>query len=161
MKRFTKTIMICAAALLAVSTFAALAQQTPAAKPPYTPGLGEFMTVTQVRHAKLWLAGNANNWDLADYEIDELKEGLEDAAKYVPTYKDMEVGKMIESIIMKPISDVESAIKARDRAKFAAAFDKLSESCNSCHQAANRAFIVIQRPASSAFPNQNFSPARK
>src|SRR5690242_16535093 len=84
-------------------------------KPAFTPGLGEFMTFTQVRHAKLWLAGNAGNWELADYEIDELKEGLEDVAKYVPTYKDMPVGRMIESTIMKPIADVEQAIKARDR----------------------------------------------
>jgi hypothetical protein len=133
---------------------------TPAG-PIFTPGLGEFMTFTQVRHAKLWLAGNAGNWELADYEIDELKEGLEDAAKYVPTYKDMPIGKMIESTIMKPIAEVEQAIKARDRSKFTSAFDKLSQACNSCHQATNRAFIVIQRPANSAFPNQSFTPAQR
>ena len=119
------------------------------------------MTVTQARHAKLWLAGNAANWELADYEVDELKEGLEDAAKYVPVYKDMPVGKMIETIIMAPIDEVEKAIKARDRAKFTSSFDKLTGACNSCHQASNRAFIVIQRPASSSFPNQNFSPVKR
>jgi hypothetical protein len=130
------------------------------AKPAFTPGLGEFMTFTQVRHAKLWLAGNAGNWELADYEIDELKEGLEDVAKYVPTYKDMPVGKLIETT-MKPIAEVEQAIKARDRSKFTSAFDKLSQACNSCHQATNRAFIVIQRPANSAFPNQSFTPVQR
>jgi hypothetical protein len=128
---------------------------------PATPGLGEFMTFTQIRHAKLWLAGNVGNWELADYEIDELKEGLEDVAKYVPTYKDMPVGKLIESTIMKPIAEVEQAIKARDRSKFASAFDKLSQACNSCHQATNRSFIVIQRPANSAFPNQSFTPVQR
>jgi hypothetical protein len=46
------------------------------AKEPYAPGLGEFMTATQLRHAKLWFAGKANNWDLAAYEIDEIMEGL-------------------------------------------------------------------------------------
>src|SRR5262245_38835007 len=131
------------------------------AKPAFTPGLGEFMTFTQVRHAKLWLAGNAGNWELADYEIDELKEGLEDVAKYVPTYKDMPVGRMIESTIMKPIAEVEQAIKARDRVKFASAFDKLSQACNSCHQATSRSFIVIQRPTNSAFPNQSFAPVQR
>src|SRR5262249_8005861 len=50
-------------------------------KEPYEPGLGEFMTATQLRHAKLWFAGKQNNWDLAAYEIDEIKEGLEDAAR--------------------------------------------------------------------------------
>ena len=45
--------------------------------PAYKPELIEFMIFTQIRHAKLWLAGNAGNWELADYEIDELKEVLE------------------------------------------------------------------------------------
>ena len=48
---------------------------------PYTPGLVEFMMQVQSHHAKLWLAGNARNWDLADYQVDELKELLEDTEK--------------------------------------------------------------------------------
>jgi len=158
MKRLTITSLLLA---LTGGHFAFGQQPATPAKSTFTPGLGEFMTFTQVRHAKLWLAGNAGNWELADYEIDELKEGLEDVAKYVPTYKDMPVGKMIESTIMKPIAEVEQAIKARDRSKFSSAFDKLSQACNSCHQATNRSFIVIQRPANSAFPNQSFNPAQR
>jgi hypothetical protein len=157
-----KAVAITSVLLALIGADLAFGQQpaTPA-KPSFTPGLGEFMTFTQVRHAKLWLAGNAGNWELADYEIDELKEGLEDVAKYVPTYKDMPVGRMIESTIMKPIAEVEQAIKARDRVKFASAFDKLSQACNSCHQATNRSFIVIQRPTNSAFPNQSFAPVQR
>jgi hypothetical protein len=128
---------------------------------PYSPGLVEFMMHVQNHHAKLWLAGNARNWDLADYQVDELKELLEDIAKRVPDYKGTPVGKMIESTAMPPIDDVESAIKARDLAKFTAAFDKLTAACNACHEAANRGFIVIQRPAISSFPNQSFAPRRK
>jgi hypothetical protein len=51
--------------------------------------------------------------------------------------------------------------KARDREKFAVAFDKATAACNTCHVGANRGFIVIQRPATSAFPNQSFAPKRK
>jgi hypothetical protein len=38
------------------------------------------MTLTQMRHAKLWFAGQAANWPLAAYELDELHEGMQDAA---------------------------------------------------------------------------------
>ena len=62
MKRIVATAMALAASVL----FAA-AQP---AKDSYAPGLGEFMTATQLRHAKLWFAGKENNWDLAAYEID-------------------------------------------------------------------------------------------
>ena len=54
---------------------------------PCAPGLGEIMTLTQMRHAKLWFAGEAGNWPLASYELHELKEGFADAVKHHPTHK--------------------------------------------------------------------------
>ena len=41
------------------------------------PGLGEYMTTIQLHAGKLWFAANAMNWDLARYELDELKETME------------------------------------------------------------------------------------
>ncbi len=46
---------------------------------PYAPGLGEIMGGIQTHHAKLWYAGINDNWKLAQYEIDELKERFEQA----------------------------------------------------------------------------------
>jgi hypothetical protein len=128
---------------------------------PSGAGLGEVMLFTQMRHAKLWLAGRAGNWELADYQIDELKEGFDDAVRHFPTYDSIPVGSMIQSMMTGPIGKVEAAIKARDSQKFTASFDMLTAACNSCHGAANRAFIVIERPGTSAFPNQSFAPRRK
>ena len=93
---------------------------------PYEPGLIEFMAHVQSHHAKIWLAGNARNWELAEYQADELKELLEEIAKRVPEYKDVPVGKMIETTTMAPIGEIEAAIKARDSKAFATAFDKLT-----------------------------------
>jgi hypothetical protein len=158
------TIAAAITVTLALRMFSASAESSASAatgaKEPYSPGIAEIMVMTQVRHAKLWLAGDVRNWDLADYQIDELKEGLEDVVKHFPVYKEMPVGQMIETTIMTPIAEVEKAIKARDRAKFVSTFDKLTDACNTCHQAANRAFIVVQRPAASTFPNQSFAPKR-
>jgi hypothetical protein len=67
---------------------------------------------------------------------------------------------MIEATIMAPIAEVEAAVKARDRAKFVSAFDKLTAACNTCHESSNRPFIVVQRPTGSAFPNQSFAPKK-
>ncbi|MBX9773773.1 MAG: hypothetical protein K2Y71_05105 [Xanthobacteraceae bacterium] len=128
---------------------------------PYEPGLVEYMMTVQTHHTKLWLAGNARNWDLADYQLDELKELMEDIAKRIPVYKDVPVGSMIEAVSMSNIGDIEVAIKARNPKGFASAFDKLTAACNACHVTAKRAFIVVQRPATSPFPNQSFAPKRK
>src|SRR5438128_1393337 len=48
----------------------------------YKPGLGEFMSSIQVHHEKLWFAGMNENWQLADFEINEIKEAIEDIQTY-------------------------------------------------------------------------------
>jgi hypothetical protein len=126
----------------------------------YVPGLGELMARIQVNHAKLWLAGEARNWDLADYQLGEMKEVFSDVQDFSPRYKNVPVGEMIEAIMTGTINDLEGAIATRDFARFSSSFDKLTESCNSCHAAAGRGYIAIQRPARSDFSNQNFAPAK-
>jgi cytochrome c553 len=145
-------------AVLAVVATSSPATSEPAQ--PYAPGLVEYMLTAQSHHAKLWLAGNARNWNLADYQLDELKELLEDVAKRIPRYRDVPVGQMIEAATLPSLEEVEAAIKMRNGRAFATAFDKLTAACNACHEAANRGFIVIRRPAMSPFPNQSFSPRK-
>jgi hypothetical protein len=155
-----KQAMIAAIVALVAALAGGLAAGEPA-KEPHGPSLIDVMLTTQSHHAKLWYAGSARNWELADYQIDEMKEGLEDAAKLIPDYKGVPVGSMIANLMMPPIAEVEEAIKAQDRVKFMAAYDKLTAACNACHQGSNRGFIVIQRPAGPAFLNQTFAPKRK
>jgi hypothetical protein len=130
-------------------------------KEPYTPGLGEIMTLQQMRHLKLYLAGKAGNWALADYELDELKEGYEDIGKYFPTKDDVPTGQMAAAIVEKEVADLNKAIGAKSAKDFAAAYDRLTASCNACHQASKKPFIVVQRPTTNPYANQSFAPPRK
>lgn len=66
----------------------------------YIPGLGDIMGPIQMRHAKLWFAGTKGNWPLAGYELDEIKEGFEDAARFQPEYEGRPIAKMVEEIIV-------------------------------------------------------------
>ena len=127
---------------------------------PYVPGLGEIMTLQQMRHAKLWFAGAAHNWPLADYELDELKEGFDDAAKLHRVHEGVPVGEMIAKLTPGPLEEISAAISKKDTAGFARAFDHLSAACNTCHQAANHGFIRIGRPAAPPFGNQIFELGR-
>src|SRR5215470_13247783 len=126
-----------------------------AGKETYSSGLGEIMSLQQMRHLKLWFAGAAKNWPLADYELDELKEGFDDLIKFFPVKDDMKIGQMAGSTAVPVLPEVKSAIDARDGKKFAAAFDKLTAACNTCHQSTKHEFIVIRRPTSSPDANQS------
>ena len=67
---------------------AVLAMFAAGCSPGYTPGLGELMTLQQMRHDKLWRAAQAQNWELAAYELDELEEGFDVVVRFHPTHKD-------------------------------------------------------------------------
>jgi hypothetical protein len=127
----------------------------------YSPGLGEIMSLQQMRHSKLWFAGNARNWDLAGYEFDELKEGFEDVGKLFPTVNAVSLAPVIDGINGKELADLGKAIEARDLGKFATSFDRLSAACNACHQSTKHPFIVIQRPTTLSYTNQSFAPSRE
>jgi len=133
---------------------------TKAAK-PYSPRIGDIMILMQIRHAKLWFAGNARNWELADFELDELKEGLEDIEKLFPTIEGVAMPPVIDALNDGEIAQLTKAIEAQDRAKFASAFDRLTAACNACHQVTKHAFIVIQRPTAPPLTNQSFAPQRR
>ena len=122
------------------------------------PGLGEIMSLQQMRHLKLWFAGSAANWELAAYELDELKEGFDDVLKRFPTHDGLALAPLVKMIAGREIPELEKAIDARDAAKFVSAFDALTAGCNGCHQSAKHGFIVIQRPSSLPYSNQSFSP---
>jgi hypothetical protein len=150
--------LVVSAGLAAVSVSAQNAPgPTPAApaagNPTDIPGLGEVMTLQQLRHIKLWFAGSAGNWALADYEIGELNEGFEDADKLVG-------GGTVEKMVGGPIKALQKAVGDKNSAAFAAAFDGLTAGCNSCHHLLAHPFIVIRRPTLLPYSDQVFAPAK-
>jgi hypothetical protein len=73
------------------------------------PGLGEYMTTIQLHAGKLWFAANATNWDLAQYELDELKETME-AAKFLNAEKN---GVKISSVLDVVLQNSDCASRRR------------------------------------------------
>ena len=129
----------------------------------YVPGLGEMMSLQQMRHVKLWFAGQAENWELADYELDELGEGFDDIVKYHPTHEESPVAPKdaIPRMIPGPLMDLRSAVDKKDMKAFGAAYDSLTQACNDCHRATNFGFNQVKRPDSNPYPNQIFTPAKQ
>lgn len=129
---------------------------------PYVPGLGEIMSLTQMRHLKLWFAGQAENWALAAYETDELEEGFSDVVTFHPTHKGSPtpLSQLIPEFSAGPIEALRSAIEHRDLVEFTVAYDSLTQGCNGCHRAAAFSFNVVERPSANPYSNQDFDPPR-
>jgi len=115
----------------------------------------------QLRHIKLGLAGSEQNWAYAAYELAQLRETFADLADILPKYRDLSIPDMITSTVKNPLAALDRAIQAKDGNEFSAAYRQLTASCNTCHEAYDRAVIVIQVPTLSVFPDQDFHPPAK
>ena len=155
-----RLLWLCLAAAPALALVASASARSADTAAPYVPGLGEIMAATQMRHLKLWYAGAAQNWPLADYEVDELAEGFADAARYHPHHKDAPrpLPELIPQFTAAPIAALRTAIAAHNPVDFAAAYDALTAGCNGCHAAAGFAFNVVTRPTANPYSNQQFAP---
>ena len=121
----------------------------------YKPGLGEFMTGIQEHHAKLWFAGTNKNWKLADFEVHEIGETLDDIKKYCTDRPEVKsIG-----IIDPAISNINTAIQKKDLASFKSGFVTLTNNCNSCHKDNQHGFNIITIPSAPPVTNQDFRPA--
>jgi hypothetical protein len=120
------------------------------------------MSATQMRHLKLWYAGQAENWPLAAYEVDELEEGFADAARFHPQHKEapQPLTKLIPEFTAGPVEAMRKAIAERSQPQFVAAYDSLTRGCNGCHAAAQFSFNVVVTPAANPYSNQRFEPTR-
>ncbi|HET6632337.1 MAG TPA: hypothetical protein VFG73_06470 [Rhodanobacteraceae bacterium] len=181
-------VFVAAATLAAsVASWVALASAAPAASPATTPTdaelkaqvaklsaqlaalekrvpapeLGQQMLELQIRHDRLWWAGQAKNWNLAYFMVGELGEALRgieetngDAAELQP----QRLSEVMPSIMNPAVKGVQKALASKDPAKFAAAFDRLSAACSACHQVAGSGFLHIQRPSTPLLDNLRYEP---
>jgi mono/diheme cytochrome c family protein len=122
----------------------------------YVPHLGDMMNGIQVHHAKLWWAGEAANWELAAFCLEELAEGIEDMERFRPYHDGMDLRKYSGAILAPAVDTVEAAISAQNRARFERAYGVLTQSCNSCHRATGHPYLKIRRPEQNSFLNQEF-----
>jgi hypothetical protein len=118
----------------------------------YKPGFGEFMSGIQAHHSKLWFAGQYQNWKLADFEIHEIMEAIEDIQKYETDRNESQLIGMINPAI----DSINQAIKKENPVLFKSSFTYLTNTCNSCHRAASFEFNVVKIPDSLPFSNQDF-----
>lgn len=118
----------------------------------YKPGLGEFMTGIQLHHAKLWFAGQNQNWPLANFEIHEIGESLDDINEFCKDRPEVKSIGMLKS----PIDSVTEAVLQKNPQLFKTSFSLLTTTCNNCHKATDHGFNVVTIPTNPPVSNQDF-----
>jgi len=132
------------------------------ARVPYSMGMGEIMVVgVQARHIRLAAAVRAGDWAYAAYALKELGETWNRIPRAIPKYQGGSTADLIGSFTKEPMDALDQAIKAADAKRFKTAYAQLTQNCNACHQATNRAAVVIKVPTTSdALADQDFKGSK-
>jgi hypothetical protein len=147
---YARLVVSIAAIFIAAVFVAARMVHAQEAAEPYEPGIGDIMAQQQMRHIKLWFAGRAGSWPLADYEAGKLMDGFDDINKQIG-------GDTVDKAVGAPLVALQKAIEGKDRDAFTRAYDQLTAGCNSCHRTLDHAFVVIQRPDILPYSDQSFA----
>lgn len=129
-----------------------------------TPELGQQMLELQIRHARLWFAASAGNWNLAGLQLHELDEALDRVVEGNPDHAALQPQRLADVLpsIMKPaVHAARDAIDRKDKAAFASAYDSISNACTACHKVAGIDFLVLQRPRTPILDNLRAEPPAK
>jgi hypothetical protein len=125
------------------------------------PELGQQMLELQIRHARLWQAGEARNWMLSQFQLAELRESLNGVVELNGDHAALQPNRLAEVLpaMMDPaLKQMQGAIDAQDGPGFDAAYDAVSSACTGCHAASDHAFLVIQRPQTPMLDNLRAAP---
>jgi hypothetical protein len=133
-----------------------LAQADANAAKELAPGLGEFMTTIQLHASKLWFAAKAANWELAKYELDELKETMEAAKGLNEEKNGVKISNVLDSVLQTQVANLEKTMESKSQSAFKKSYDETLSACNGCHTEAGYKFIHIVRPTAPPVTNQKW-----
>jgi hypothetical protein len=159
--------LACSASILAGAQNTPPAPETAAPAPArpglvildFKPAMDDLMTMlVQPRHMKLYYAGQAKNWQLAAFQINELRGALARVGRTIPNYRNVNVDTAVTSIFADKLKAVGDAVKAADLGQFNATYAEMTAACNDCHKGMEHAFLVIKVPEAGNFPDQEFRP---
>lgn len=123
------------------------------------PGLGEYMSAIQLHISKLWFAGQASNWNLASYELNELGEAVEGAEALHAIRDSVSVTGVLQSVHNSQLETLKQSILGKKRKTFLNAYSQTLDACNGCHRSAGYSFIHIMMPTAPPVTNQRWEPA--
>lgn len=110
-------------------------------------GFDNAMIETGYRYQELYWAGQDQNWEYADYQIDKIKIAIENGLERRPKR-----AKSAEHFLTYVLPEMKKSIESKDTVVFNKGFQALTINCNSCHAMEKVSFFTVQTPTARQSP---------
>ena len=113
-------------------------------------GFDNAMVETGYRYQELYWAGQDQNWEYADYQLEKIKIAIENGLERRPKR-----AKSAEHFLSYTLPEMKKSIESKDKMIFNKNFQTMTINCNSCHAMEKVPFFNVQ------IPTERQSPIRK
>ena len=108
------------------------------------------MMETGYRYQELYWAGQDENWEYADYQLEKIKIAIENGLQRRPKR-----AQSAEHFLTYVLPEMKKSIDSKDTIVFNKNFQVLTGNCNSCHSMEKVPFFTVK------IPTERQSPIRK
>jgi hypothetical protein len=126
------------------------------------PDQSHVMKDVAYHFSNLWFAGQAQNWPLARFYLDETRSHLKWAVRVRPVRRtaagEVDLRNVLDGIDRSLLSSVQKTIDARDLAAFSKAYRDTLSGCYACHQASEKPYLRPHVPEAPEGRMIDFSP---
>ena len=129
------------------------------------PSNSHIMMDVQWHWTNLWFAGQAKNWQLAQFYFNETRSHMQWLIRKSPTIRssgpdreEVNIEGIFDGVDTSSLADVKAAIEAKDSVKFAATYKTMLESCYACHKSVGRPYLRPMIPKASMQAILNMDP---
>lgn len=124
------------------------------------PELAEYMQHIQQYTHKLSLSVKAQNGELADFYMHELRAKLLGVKQDIPGYEGYNIAYFMGFMLDPVVDSLAASLKTRNWDKITANIEGMIQSCNTCHNATGHGFVHVTAGFDKNPYNQVFEPER-
>jgi len=110
-------------------------------------GFDNAMVETGYRYQELYWAGQDENWEYAEYQLEKIKIAIENGLERRPKR-----AKSAEHFMIHALPEMKKSLESKDTAIFNHGFQMLTINCNACHAMEKVPFFNIQIPTNRLSP---------
>jgi hypothetical protein len=110
---------------------------------------------------KLYFAGSARNWRLAEWYLWKIEQSAIPLIEgEVEPYRNdsYDARLLAKELLLPALRAISPSIESRDPPQFLTRYDGLVQTCNGCHVATNHGFVKIIVPTAPTYSNQDYAP---
>lgn len=111
-------------------------------------GFSTTMVEVAYRYQEMYWAGQDENWEYADYQLEHIEEAMEEGFVRRPSRE-----RAAKHFMTYTIVEMDKAIKSENLDNFNEKFEQMRVDCKSCHNMEKVPFIDVTIPTLRAVPS--------